>query len=97
MQREEWTRWISISAGKTTFCIEHDVPGIVWIDDTSANCVARLLCSELCEYTTADVFVTDIVSVGPFVADVTITLEDEVQSLRMDDTATVTLESWNQD
>lgn len=52
---------------------------------------------ELYEYITSEVFVTDIISVEPFVADFTITLEDEILSLRMDDTATVTLESWNQD
>ncbi|MBX0297558.1 hypothetical protein EGH23_22025 [Halomicroarcula sp. F27] len=52
---------------------------------------------ELYEYTTSDVFVTNIVSVEPFVADFTIALEDEILSLRMDDTATVTLNSCNQD
>lgn len=48
---------------------------------------------ELYEYFTSDVIVTDIVSDDPFVANFTITLDDETLSLRMDDTVTVTVES----
>ena len=50
---------------------------------------------ELYEYITSDVIVTEVVSTEPFAANFTVTLEGETLSLRMDDSVTVTLESWN--